>query len=156
MTKNISIGGEVLSPKAAMNLIASIQYDARQMAGEFHGMKRSDKFRVNWPDENIFVDANWKSFVAPVRAMYAEKLADPKTNADDKRRFYLALLVERAWSEGQRRQGVEADNRLQVHPGTQQFAGDPYDNKKIVNDFGKTPNFRAQLRAGAAKIARMH
>jgi hypothetical protein len=153
---NLSFGGEVITAKAAMSLIAMIQHDAKEMAGVYHGMKRSAKFRVNWPDEDIFVESEWRSFVQAVRAMYAEKLSDPKTKPEDARKMYLALLIEKAYAEGQRAQGIEADNRLQLRPGTQQFVGDAFENCKIVETFGSAPNLRARLRSNVAKFARMH
>lgn len=150
---NISIGGEVITVQAAKNLIEMIEKDAREMAGVFHGMNRSAKFRVNWPDEDLFSDSQWRMFVQAVRAMYAEKMADPKTKPEDSRKMYLSLLLERAYSEGKRIQGAEADNRLQLAPNTQQFVGDPYENRKIADKFGNSPNFRAAFLNGVSRVA---
>src|SRR6185437_12075620 len=108
-----------------------IQKDAHEMAGVFHGMNRSQKFRINWPDEDTFATANWKSFVAAVRQMYSERLGNPGTPQEDARRMYLALLLERAWGAGQLAMGIEPDMQLQLSPGTQQFEGDPQENRKV-------------------------
>lgn len=147
----IEINGEQLTTTEAAGLIKMLCHDAEQIAGEFHGMNRSVKFRVNWPDEDLFVKANWKSFVSAARAMYAQRLGDPKTPAAEARKMHLALVLQHKMAEGE-----EKDNRLQIAPGTQQFEGDPVENRKIKDQFGVKPNFRAQLRAGAAKLARLH
>ena len=146
----IVVNGEQLHTSECAELLRMLYKDAEQIAGEFHGMNRSLKFRVNWPDVDVFVKANWKSFVAPTRAMYAERLGDPKTPAGDARKMHLALVLEKEIARGQ-----ETDNRLQIAPGTQQFEGDKFENRNIVDKFGLRPNFRAQLAAGAAKIAKV-
>ena len=149
---NITIGNEIITAKAAMNLIYMIEHDAKEMAGVFHGQNRSEKFRINWPDEDEFVEAEWRSFVVAVRAMYAERLGDEKESPERKRKFYLAIMVERAYSEGLKQQGREADTRLQLAPNTQQFVGDKYENRKIAEKFGNRPNLRALFKRTAASI----
>jgi hypothetical protein len=157
MTKQkIRVGEEVISVPSAMGLVKMIQKDAHEMAGVFHGMQRSDKFRANWPNEDQFAATNWKSFVAAVRQIYSERLGNPKTPSDDARKMYLALLLERAWSEGQLALGMTPDMQLQLSPGTQQFEGDAGENKKIAERFGGRPNLRALLKAGAAKMGTIH
>ena len=136
----IEINGEQLTNDECMALIRMLCEDAKRIAGEYHGMKRSAKFRVNWPDEYKFANANWKTFVVAARAMYAERLADPKTPEADKRKMMLALILQQKMAQGQ-----ETDNRLQLAPNTQQFEGDPFENKKIVEKFGTKPNMRAHL-----------
>jgi hypothetical protein len=136
----IEINGEQLSNEECMSLVRMLCEDAKRIAGEYHGMKRSAKFRVNWPDEYKFANANWKTFVVAARTMYAQRLADPKTPEADKRKMMLALILQAKMAEGQ-----ETDNRLQLQPNTQQFVGDSYENKKIVEKFGTTPNLRAKL-----------
>jgi hypothetical protein len=152
VSQNIVIGNEVISVRDAMNLVALIQHDAREMAGEFHGMNRSAKFRANWPNEYEFADANWRTFVQAVRMMYSERLGDPKTSPDDARKMYLAMLVERAFSAGLERMGHEGDTRLQLAPGSQQFEGDAKENKSILENYGTKRNYRAELAKGAAKM----
>jgi len=156
MSQNIAIGDEVISIPSAIGLVKMIQKDAAEMAGVCHGMSRSAKFRRNWPNENDFAATNWKSFVAAVRQMYSERMGNPKTPEEDKRKMYLALLLERAWSEGQIALGMTPDMQLQLSPGTQQFEGDRRENTKIVERFGDQPNLRAKLKAGAAKMGRLN
>jgi hypothetical protein len=113
-------------------------------------MNRSDKFRRNWPNEYVFADANWKTFVQAARAMYAERLGDPLTPPADARKMHLALVLEQMISKGQ-----EKDDRLQLFPNTQQFVGDPWENRKIVDQFGKQSNtFKELLLSGTT--ARYH
>ena len=114
--------------------------DAKKIAGEYHGQKRSAKFRINWPDEYKFASANWRTFVASARKMYADRLGDPKTKTEDARMMHLALVLQAKMA-----QGAETDNRLQLAPNTQQFVGDAYENKKIVEQFGVKRNVRAAL-----------
>jgi hypothetical protein len=88
--------------------------------------------------------------------MYSDRLGDPKTPRDDQRKMYLALLVERAWSEGQVKLGGTPDIQLQLSSGTQQFEGDKHENLKIADRFGDRPNFRTLLKGGAAKMGSVH
>lgn len=128
----IEINGEQVSASEAASLVRMLCNDAKQIAGVFHGMNRSPKFRVNWPNEYVFADANWKTFIEAARAMYAERLGDKSTSDVDKRRMHLAMVLQ-TMAE----QGAEKDTRLQLAPNTQQFAGDKYENRKIVDRFGK-------------------
>ena len=143
----IEVNGEQLSNKEALDLIRMLCNDAKQVAGVFHGMNRSKKFRANWPNEYVFADANWKTFMEAARAMYAERLNDPKTLPSDARKMHLALVLETMVGKD-----MEKDNRLQLAPDTQQFAGDPFENKKIVEDFGKQSNTFKELLLGSTAI----
>jgi hypothetical protein len=136
----IEVNGEQIEASEALNLIKMLCNDAKQVAGEFHGMNRSEKFRRNWPNEYVFADANWKTFMEATRAMYAQRLADPRTKPEDARRIHLALVLETMVGKD-----MEKDNRLQLAPNTQQFVGDPFENKKIVNEFGKQSNTFKEL-----------
>jgi hypothetical protein len=136
----IEINGEQITNEEATRLIRMLCEDAKKIAGEYHGMKRSAKFRVNWSDEYKFVSANWRTFIVSARAMYAQKLGDPKTKPEDARAMHIALVLQAQMGQGQ-----EADTRLQLAPGTQQFEGDAFENKKIVEKFGVKPNMRATL-----------
>lgn len=143
----INVGGELLDRDDALEYLRVFYQDAEQIAGEFHGMNRSEKFRINWPDEKIFVKANWRTFLEAARQMYAAALGDPKTPPGQARQMHLAIVLHDMIGHGK-----EADMRLQLAPGTQQFEGDKRENLLTVDKFGRTPNFRAQLAAGAAKI----
>lgn len=137
---NIVINGEEITADEAMALLKMLYHDAKQIAGEYYDMDRSEKFRINWPDQYKYADANWKTFVVDTRKMYAALLSDPKTPPEKAKRISQVLILERMVAEGQ-----ETDNRLQLSRNTQQFVGDRYENRKIMERFGKKPNLRAAL-----------
>lgn len=143
----IEVNGEQLSEKESAELIRMLCNDAKQVAGVFHGMNRSKKFRANWPSEYVFADANWKNFMEATRKMYADRLNDPKCLPADARKMHLALVLE-----AQIAKGVETDNRLQLSPNTQQFVGDPFENKKIVETFGKQSNTLKEVLMGSSAL----
>jgi len=148
----IEINGESVPASEASALIRMLCNDAKKFAGEFHNQNRSVKFRANWPNEYLFADANWKTFIEAVRAMYAERLGDPKTPPTDARKMHLAIVL---WTkmEGM----VAPDPRLQLKPNTQQFVGDKFENHKIVDAFGKQSNtFMELLMSSAAATERFH
>lgn len=149
--RTIEINGEQISIKEAAGLIKMLCNDAKQIAGEFHNMERSTKFRANWPSEYVFADSEWKSFVVACRAMYAERLGDPKTPPADARKMHLALVLERMVADGQ-----ETDNRLQLKPDSQHFIGDRAANRKIIDTYGNGQNFRAALKNGVASVLTKH
>lgn len=153
---NIAIGGEVISVSDAKKLIELLQKQAKEFAGLAHTKNRSKKFRANWPSEYDYAETQWKTYMAAARAYFSQRLADPKTEPKAARGMFLALLLERAWSEGQKQLGAEADDRLQLAPGTQQFEGDSYENRQIVEKFGVGRNLRAALMDGASKINSIH
>jgi len=138
--KLIGLGLVQVTPKEAADCVKMLMNDAKQIAGQFHGQNRSEKFRTNWPDEYKFASANWKSFVEPLIAKYAELLGDPTVAETDKHRIYVARLRWDTLGKGK-----EKDNRLQIAPNSQQFVGDPIENRRISRDFGKHGNFRAHL-----------
>ena len=136
----IEINGEQISEHEAQSLIKMLLEDAKRMAGEFHTMNRSKKFRINWPDEYKFANSEWRNFVDATITLYGEQLGNPNINTVDKRRLHLAVVL---WA--QIGKVASKDNRLQLKPNTQQFEGDAYENKKIVETYGAAPNLRAAL-----------
>lgn len=136
----IDLGLIHVTPKEAADCVKMLISDAKQIAGEFHGQNRSEKFRTNWPDEYKFAASSWKSFVQPMIIQYATLLGRDDVTEADKRRIYVARLM---WEK--LGQGKEKDNRLQITPNTQQFVGDRYENKRIARDFGTHGNFRAAV-----------
>jgi hypothetical protein len=148
--KAIPINGVNLTPKQAGDIVRMLYEDAKQIAGEFHNMERSEKFRINWPNEYDFAESEWKNFIEAARIMYVARLAHPKTPRADAERMSQALILQAMMAKGE-----EADTRLQIIPNTQQFEGDRRENRLIIDKFGKRPNLRAALRNGAAKINNM-
>lgn len=136
----IDLGLVQVSPHEAGDCVKMLISDAKELAGVYHGQNRSEKFRTNWPDERKFVSANWKTFVQAAIEGYAGLLGKANVMEKDKRRMYIARLMWERLGEGK-----EPDNRMQMKPGTQQFVGDPYENRKIKQQFGTHKNFRAHL-----------
>jgi hypothetical protein len=141
----IDINGEMLSEHETEQLIKMLLNDAKRMAGEFHNMNRSEKFRANWPDEYKFADLEWRNFVDATIKLYAELLGKTETSEYLKGRMHKAIVL---WAHisGE----MPKDNRIQLQPGTLQFEGDPYENKKILETYGKGQNLRAALLNSAA------
>lgn len=141
------INGDFISSKEAGDLIRMLYNDAKQVAGMFHGMNRSAKFRKNWPNEYVFAESEWKNFVVATRQMYVDRLNDPKTLPYDAKRMFQAIYLERMAAQNQ-----EADNRLQLAPNTQQFEGDKFENNKIAEKFGTESNSFAKLALGSTAL----
>lgn len=146
MNDMIEVNGERVSRREALDCVRMLCNDAKKIAGEFHGMNRSEKFRRNWPNEYVFADANWKSFMEAARSLYAQQLGNPHVPDYDKRRIHIALVVQ-TMAE----QGAEKDTRLQITPGSQQFIGDRFENRKIVDQFGKQSNTFKDLLLSSAR-----
>ena len=143
----IVINGELVTTEECTALIKMLYSDAQQVAGVFHGMSRSKKFRKNWPNEYLFAESEWKNFVVAAREMYLDRIKDPLTNPSDAKRMFQALYLERLAAEGQ-----EADQRLQIKPDSQQFAGDPFENRKISDKFGDQSNSFHELALGTTAL----
>lgn len=148
MTKRmIDLGLVQVTPREAKDCVRMMIHDARELAGQFHGQNRSEKFRTNWPDEYKFARSNWKNFIEAVIQAYASLLGMEHVSEVDKHRMYVARLM---WEKLQSEPGTERDNRLQLAPNTQQFVGDPFENRRIKNQFGTHGNLRAALMNHAA------
>ena len=127
-----------------------IIYDlARDLAGEFYDKDRSEKFRNNWPSQDEYAKASWKSFVEEARAKLVAQLNDPHKSVREKNIIWSAIVLERKIA-----QGGESDTRIQIRKDSQQFIGDKFENKKILQDFGTNRNFRAWLRTSAARMTK--
>jgi hypothetical protein len=140
------VNGERVPTDKAMELIRMLCNDAKQLAGEFHGMNRSDKFRANWPNEYVFADANWRHFMEAARAYYAELLGAPHVKEYDKRRMFLAIaLYDQVCKVSPNFEG------LQMAPNTQSFEGDKFENKRITENYGKHSNTFKELLMGSTR-----
>ncbi len=147
MSPYIIVNGVRLGTKEAAARIKVIYDLAREIAGEFYDMNRSDKFRTNWPNQEEFAKSEWRSFVVSARTMLTEILTRDNVPVKEKDKIAQALIIERHISDGQ-----ETDNRLQIMKDSQQFAGDKFENRKILEKFGKAPNMRAYLRRSTAVL----
>ena len=151
-TSGFDINGEFVSTKEAGELIRSLYKVAEQIAGEMHGKNRSKKFRKNWPNEYLYAASEWKTYVVDARRYALWRINDhdrsEKTPEHEKQQWFKALYLERLASVGQ-----EVDNRLQLMRGTQQFEGDKFENRRIVEDFGDQSNTFAELALGTTALA---
>ncbi|HLH92078.1 MAG TPA: hypothetical protein VKX28_26900 [Xanthobacteraceae bacterium] len=127
----LMVDGELLQDDEVRKLMALVENDAKKVAGEFHGMKRSAKFRAMWPNEYVFAEQNWKNFVVAVRMMYAERLADQKTRPEEAETMFRALCVQAMMGAG-----PNAPAPIQSLPNTENFVGDKTENKVIDESFG--------------------
>lgn len=153
---NIQIGGEIISTADAMKLVDTIYEHAYELAGQSYQRNRSAKFRLNWPDEYEYAEANKRNFIEQAREDFCAMLNDKKSDEATKKRVYLAILLERAFANGLEKLGCEADTRLQVKKNTVQFDGDKIENRKIMEKFGHSQNLRAEMLKTAAKISFKH
>jgi hypothetical protein len=142
----IIVNGVRLTTKDAAKRVKVIYNLARECAGEFYDMERSEKFRTNWPDQDEFVKSEWKSFVAQARLMLTKVLHGAEMTPENDE-IHQALVIEREISKG-----IESDSRLQIMKDSQQFVGDKFENRKILEKFGKAPNMRAYLRRSTAVL----
>lgn len=130
------VGNEELEEREARELVAMIINDARDIAGQFHQLNRSDKFRANWPNEYAYAESEWRSFVQATLQAYAESMGDPRLPERDKRRLFLARLL---WAQVEAG-APEAYAGVAIRKGSEQFAGDAFENRQIVNRFGRHSN----------------
>lgn len=136
----LNVDGEIIQDDEIIDILRMIDHDCKEFAGAFFEEDRSKKFRRTWQKvgqlsrrsaQDCFVDHAWKHFVVHVRAWYAHKLADPGIPEKEKERLHKALIIEYM-----RGQAKEAKDVLQLKPGTQQFEGDPAENKHISETYG--------------------
>ncbi len=94
------------------------------------------------------MQSEWKNFVVAVRLIYTKRLGDPMTPEADKQKMYKVIVLQHNMA-----QGKESDTRLQIMPDTQNFVGDRAENRKTVERFGKSMNYRARKRQVLNSIA---
>lgn len=134
------VNGEKIAKSDAMSLIKMLCNDAKQLAGDFHGQDRSEKFRANWPNEYAYAECNWRGFVDAVRAAYAALLGEEKVPEYDKRRMFLAMCL---WDQVAK--ASPNYEGLRLAPNTLQYHGDRYENKKITENYGRHSNTFREL-----------
>lgn len=149
------VDGEKLTRSEVRRLLDMVRKDAQEYAGQFYDQCRSAKFRSAWAEVGLrsgrdpqmcFVDAQWTHFVEHVRSLYAEMLTSPKISEPDKYRMHQALIVQAML--GAQSQQVP----IQLAPGTQQFEGEKYENRKISEIHGAhaEPSLMAKLMSSVA------
>lgn len=125
-----------------------IVHDAKEMAGCFYENERSDTFRATWPRQMEYVETKWHHFVAGVREVYAELLAHPNVDEEQKERMYEALIADsdKTMSDG-------ASSPMQIAKDSEVFTGSRRENRVIVNSVGSGPqSLRARLRTTSALL----
>jgi hypothetical protein len=142
--------GAVVPESEVAQALDTFEHDCKEFAGVFHDMERSEKFRLDWPDQDRFVESEWRAFVAATRQLYTEQLGAAGVDEDKKRQIFLAIVRLAQVEQENARRGIEHNNRLQVMRDTQQFFGDKYENRKILEKFGKRPTLRAAFRNATA------
>lgn len=126
----------------------TIVHDAKELAGCFYEKNRSDKFRASWPNQMTYVNTKWPHFVQGVREGYAELLGHPGTPEDMKERIYEALLDNATEVHSD-----SAASPIQIAKNSQQFIGDRYENRKIIEAAGReAASLASRLRSTTAKI----
>lgn len=156
------IDGEEISSADEADLRKMIEHDCKEFAAEFfeadgvnfgsHG--RSKKFRKSWNEVgrlmkrspvDCFVDLKWKHFTVHVKTWYAHRL--PNESQDIQLRLYRALVIISALS-----QTSEAQDVLQLTPGTKAFEGDKFENRHIAETYGEEAEPVAKTVLGAHAI----
>lgn len=146
----IEINGELISTSEAEAALRMLLNDCKKIAGEFHNLERSEKFRTNWPDEDKFAASEWRNFVEAVHQFYAAQLGKPHVSEHDKKLMHRAIVLWKMTSRAGELMTGGSNNVLQLLPGTQAFDGDKSENRHTIEKFGKTPNLRAFLKNSTA------
>jgi hypothetical protein len=141
------IDGEEISSNEEADLRRMIEHDCKEFAAEFFGsdgvnfgrMGRSKKFRRSWNEVgrllrkdpcDAFVNLKWKHFSGHVVAWYAHRI--PNEPEDIQLRLYRASIILRALGES-----PEAQDVIQLEPGTKAFEGDAFENRNIAEIYGE-------------------
>lgn len=146
----VMVDGDLLEDEEVKRLVKMLENDAYKIAGMFHGMERSKKFRRQWPNEYVYADHNWKHFMVSARAMYADRLGDPKTPPNEAEMMHRALVLQAMMSEA-----AQAQTPLQLAPGTEAYQGDRQENKRTEESFGignSTDALKSRMLRTAARL----
>lgn len=141
------VNGEQIPKSKVMELIRMLCNDAKELAGQFHELNRSEKFRENWPNPYVYADCNWRGYVDAVIKAYGTLCGMETVPEYDKRRMFLAIaLWQQIASEA-----PEHYAGIPMQPGTQAFEGDKRENRRIVERFGKQSNTFKELLMGSTR-----
>jgi hypothetical protein len=140
------VNGEQIPKAKAMELIRMLCNDAKELAGQFYELERSEKFRANWINPYVYANCNWRHFVEAVRACYGRLLGMEDIPEYDKHRMFLAIALYDQVAK------VSPDfEGIQLAPGSQQFEGDRYENKRITESYGRHSNTFKELLMGSTR-----
>lgn len=124
-----------------------IVHEAKEFAGVFYDQDRSALFRSIWPTQDEYVRHKWPHFVAGVREAWSAMLGKPEIPQNVKDYVYDALIADAS-----ERNSHSALDVVQLAPGTQQFAGDPFENRETAKNIGNGSDTHATLMNTAAKF----
>ena len=111
----------------------SIENAARQLAGEFFELCRSNRFRGFWGlkdrDQDHFIDENWFLFVDAARQAMVELLGKSNTPEHVKEEIHQALCQENAVGQ----LAGQGSGSLQMEKDSEHFKGDKALNRDVDN-----------------------
>lgn len=156
------IDGEEITAAEEADLRRMIEHDCKEFAGEFFeadgvnfgARGRSKKFRKSWNDVgrlmkrspiDCFVDLKWKHFAVHVKTWYGHRI--PNESEETKLRLYRALVIMAALS-----QTPEAQDVIQLTPGTKAFEGDKFENRQVAETYGEDAEPVAKTVLGAHAV----
>lgn len=124
-----------------------IVHEAKEFAGTFYDQDRSALFRSMWPSQDEYVSHKWPHFVAAVKQVWSTMLGDPSVPQSIKDYCYDAIVADS--------RGASSPNALdvvQLAPGTQQFHGDPFENRQTAKTVANGDDGHKRLMTTAAKF----
>lgn len=145
------VDGERLSMHEVKRLIALFDRECKEAAAEFYDRcrkglfgdaGRSEKFRAFWSEiglrcgrdpQECYVASHYTNFAEDVRRALAGLLARADVADRDKQDIHRALIIQQMM--GAQSQHVPT----QVSRDSQQFAGDPFENREMAKTYGSHP-----------------
>lgn len=124
-----------------------IVHEAKEFAGVFYDQDRSALFRSMWPSQDEYVKFKWPHFVPAVRQAWSAGLADENVPQKVKDYFYETLIADAAENQSER-----AISPIPIFPNTQQFKGDPYENRQTAKNIGNGSDVHKHLMTTATKF----
>jgi hypothetical protein len=142
------VDGEKLSGREVKRLVNFFNHECREAAaqffdqcrkGSFGDAGRSEKFRAFWMEvgfrcgrdpQECYVASHYTNFAEDVRRALASLLARPDVAERDKHDIHRALIIQQILGSQSQHTPV------QIAKDSQQFAGDPFENREIVKTYG--------------------
>lgn len=124
-----------------------IMHEAKEFAGVFYDQDRSALFRSMWPSQDEYVKFKWPHFVVAVRDVWATMLGRDDVPEAHKKYIYEALIGDAAGARSH-----QASDVVQLAPNTQQFEGDPFENRETAKNIANGGSTHKHLMITAAKF----
>lgn len=125
----------------------AIVHEAKEFAGVFYDQDRSALFRSMWPSQDEYVQHKWVHFVAPVIKIWSEMLGRPDVPERMKDFMFKAIVANAAQASS-----PNALDVIQLAPDTQQFRGDPFENRETAKKIGNGGDNHRHLMTTAVKF----